>query len=309
MLAVRRRWLLGVAAGALAGVAVARLLADPALSSWVRALSLSAGSAVLGLATLAAMVRGERRPPVVLDDVWRALAVLGGVWLLLETVQLVLEAAAAVDVPVTGLDAALFAEYIGAAGAGGTAALAWVCVAACTVTAAVAYRRSARWPSEPVLVAAALALIARPVTGHMSQQMLGSVLGAVHVLAAALWAGVLVALALTVRSRGAWAQLLPRYSTLALQCVSALAATGLINAAVRVGSVTALLDSGYGRLVLAKAAALAALLILAWVWRRSWVPAAAAHRTTADISLRNSVLEVCAMAVVFGLAAALATTA
>ncbi|WP_238071928.1 CopD family protein, partial [Rhodococcus zopfii] len=142
-----------------------------------------------------------------------------------------------------------------------------------------------------------------------AQQPLGSLLDAVHVLAAGLWVGVLVALALTVRSRGAWARLLPRYSTLAVWCVVALVATGVIDAAVRLGSVSALVDTGYGRIVLAKAVLLAGLVGVASWWRRTWVPAAAAHRATAEVSLRNAVLEVCASSVAFGLAAALATTA
>ena len=66
-----------------------------------------------------------------------------------------------------------------------------------TIVAVAAYRRGAAWPTTPVLAAAALALIGRPVSGHMSQQPLGSLLDAAHVLAAGLWAGTLTALALT----------------------------------------------------------------------------------------------------------------
>ncbi|HET8993053.1 MAG TPA: CopD family protein [Rhodococcus sp. (in: high G+C Gram-positive bacteria)] len=306
---VRRRWLLGAAAGAVAGVALGMLLAAPELSAWIRALSLGVGSTVLGVATLAAMMRGRRRPDVSGDDVWRALTVLGGVWLLLETVQLVLEAAATVDVPVVRLSSGLFVEYLGTAGSGRVAGAAWVCVAALTVTAALAFRLEASWSSAPVLVAAALALVARPVTGHMSQQPFGSLLDAAHVLAAGVWLGVLTALALLVRGRGAWSRLLPRYSKLATICVVVLGVTGVIDAAVRLESVAALVDTGYGRVLLAKVVVLVALLALAWIWRRTWVPAAEVHRAAADTSLRNAVIEVCAMSVAFGLAAALATTA
>lgn len=306
---IRRRWLLGAAAGAVIGVALGVLLAAPELSAWTRALSLCVGSTVLGVAVLATMTRGERRPDVSTEDVWRAITVLGGVWLLLETVQLVIEAAAAVDVPVALLSAGLFVEYIGTAGSGRVAAAAWFCLGALTVAAALAYRRGTAWSTAPVLVAAALALVARPVTGHMSQQPFGSLLDAAHVLAAAVWLGVLTALALLVRGRGGWSRLLPRYSDLATKCVVVLGVTGVIDAAVRLESVAALVDTGYGRVLLAKVAVLVALLGLAWIWRRTWVPAAGAHRSTADVSLRNAVIEVCAMSVAFGLAAALATTA
>ena len=311
MISVRRRWLLGAAvgvlAGTVAGVACGWMLATPEASSWVRALSVGTGSTVLGIAVLAAMIRGERRPGIEPDDVWRAIAALSGAWLALESVQLVREAASAVAVPVGDLRAGLFAEYLATAGSGRVEAAAWVCVAACGIVAVVAYRRSASWSTAPVLVFAALALIARPATGHMAQQTLGSLLNAAHVLAAAVWFGVLAALALLVRRRGTWAQLLPRYSALALRCVAILAATGVIDAAVRIGSLSGLFGTGYGRIVLAKTAVLVALLVLAWTWRRTWVPDAVSHRVTAEESLRNAVVEVCGIAVVFGLAAALAT--
>lgn len=312
MIDVRRRWLLGAVAGVLvgatAGVAAGRLLATPEASSWVRALSVSVGSTVLGLAILATMVRSDRRTTIDSDAVWRAIGVFGGVWLVLESVQLVWEAAAAVDTPVHLLSGSLFVEYLSTPGSGRVESAAWLCVAACAITATVAYRRSATWPTAPVLVCAALALIARPATGHMAQQLFGSLFNAVHALAAAVWFGVLAALALLARGRTVWAQLLPRYSTLALRCVAVLTATGVIDAAFRIGSFTALFGTGYGRIVLAKTAVLAALLGLAWVWRRTWVPGATTHRVAADTSLRNAVVEVSAIAVAFGLAAALATT-
>ena len=308
----RRQWLVvaaaGVAFGALAGISAAGSLALPAASSSVRALSLCAGSTVLGLAVLASMVQGQRRPAVASDAVWRAIAVFGGAWLVLASIDLAWAASTAFDVPALDLDVARFGEYL-ATTTGRVDAAAWLCVAVSTLVAAVAYRRSASWSTAPVLVAAALALIARPVTGHMAQQPFGSVLNAVHVLAAAVWFGVLVALAVTIRGRAAWADLLPRYSRLALWCVVALVVTGVIDAAVRLGSVSALLGTGYGRIVLAKVIVLGALLVLAWNWRRTWLPAAAAHRNQEEESLRNAVLEVCAMSVALGLAAGLATTA
>ncbi len=311
MISVRRRWLLGAVAGvfvgAVAGVACGWALATPEASSWIRALSTAAGSTVLGIAVLAAMIRDERRPGIEADDVWRATAALSGAWLALESVHLVREAASAVGVPVVSLRAGLFTEYLSTPGSGRVEAAAWLCIAVCGIAATVAYRRSASWSTAPVLVCAALALIARPATGHMAQQTLGSLLDAIHVLAAAVWFGVLAALALLARGRGTWAHLLPRYSTLALRCVVVLAVTGIVDAAVRLGSAAALFGTGYGRIVLAKAAVLATLLVLAWIWRRTWVSAAAAHRVTAEVSLRNAVVEVSGIAVAFGLAAALAT--
>ncbi|MEU5841191.1 CopD family protein [Rhodococcus sp. NPDC047139] len=311
MIPERRQWLVvaaaGVAFGAVAGIAVASSLALPAPSSSVRALGLCVGSTVLGLAVLATMVQRQRRPAVTPGTLWRAVAAFGGIWLVLASIDLAWAASTAFDVPAAELEVGRFGEYI-VTTTGRVDAAAWSCVAASTLIAVVAYRRSASWSTLPVLLAAALALIARPVTGHMAQQPLGSLFNAVHVLAAAVWFGVLVALAVTVRGRGAWAELLPRYSHLSLRCVAALVVTGVVDAAVRLGSISALLDTGYGRIVLAKAIVLGSLLVLAWNWRRNWVPAAAAHRTPEEESLRNAILEVCAISVALGLAAGLATT-
>ena len=143
----------------------------------------------------------------------------------------------------------------------------------------------------------------------MSQQSFGSVLAAVHALAAAAWFGLLVALASVVRSRGQWATVLPRYSAVALPLIGAVALTGIVNGLVRLGGLGPLLSTGYGRILLAKTVVLLALLALGWWWRRSWVGRAADHRMTADASLRRAVIEVAVMAVAFGLASALAVTA
>jgi putative copper resistance protein D len=61
--------------------------------------------------------------------------------------------------------------------------------------------------------------------------------------------------------------------------------------------------------ILAKIVAIAMLVALGWWWRRTWVVASAAHRMSSDGSLRRAIGEVVFMAIAFGLAAALATTA
>ena len=159
------------------------------------------------------------------------------------------------------------------------------------------------------MVAAVVALVARPITGHMSQQLFGSLFIAVHTIAAAVWLGVLAAMALTLRARGAWASALPVYSRLAWWSVWILAVSGTVNAAVKVGGFGALIDSGYGRIVLAKTVALILLVLLARKLRAGWLVAATAHRTRAEASTVHAALHVCLLAAAFGLAAALATTA
>ncbi|MBC2641347.1 MULTISPECIES: CopD family protein [unclassified Rhodococcus (in: high G+C Gram-positive bacteria)] len=308
----RQSWLLFAVPTALVGVACGWALAQPESptpSSAVRALCLVLGSAVLGLAALCWWSRGDSRPLGRDDRLWRLSTAIAGAWMLAEAVLLAMTASEADALALSELSVGRFGAYVTEISAGRVD----VAVLACTVAAigwsAVAFRRSEARIPVPVLVLAALALVARPITGHMSQQVLGSVLDVVHALAAAVWFGLLAALGLMLRSRGDWSSWLPRYSSVAWRCVWLLTATGVIDAAVRLGGVTPLFDTGYGRIVLAKAVALAALLGLGWWWRRTWVGQASAHRISAEASLRRAIFEVVVMAVPFGLAAALATTA
>lgn len=304
------RLLLAVPA-ALAGVGLAWLLAAPAgpdAAATIRVLADLLGSTVLGLCVLDLLQRGDRRPAVPRPLLWRPLAVTAGAWAVTEAALLVAEAAQTSEVAAGALSPAAFGRFVAQISVGQLGAAAVACTVAVAAVAAVGYRRGAQWPLTPIAAVAAVALLARPVTGHMSAQTLGSVLVAVHVLAAALWLGPLLAMALLLRGRGAWATLLPRYSDLAWKCVAALAVTGVVDAAVALGGVGALVDTGYGRILLAKAVGLAGLTALGWWWRRTWVPAAAGHRTPERDSLRRATVEIAALAVVFGLAAALATT-
>ncbi|POM24797.1 Copper transport protein YcnJ precursor [Actinomadura rubteroloni] len=84
-----------------------------------------------------------------------------------------------------------------------------------------------------------------------------------HLTGASLWFGGLVILLLGVLRRRRpeeLAQVVPRYSMLALGCVLAIAASGLVLAWQLVGSVSGLLDTSYGRLLLAKLAIFALVL-------------------------------------------------
>lgn len=307
-----RIWLLSTVLTALAGVGVAWLLATPdgpSPTSAVRVLAVGLGSTVFGLAGWQWLQRGDRRPALDPSLLWRTTAAAAGAWTVAEAVLVILEAAETEGRSRFAVAPGTVVDFVRLVGAGRLGAVTVACTAIVAVTAAVAYRRTLPWPAAPVLALSGLALIARPISGHMSQQTLGSLLDAGHVLAAATWFGMLVALALTARSRGAWSALLPRYSTVAWRCVWVLAATGVVNAAIRLGGITPLVTSGYGRVVLAKVVALAALLAAGWWLRRTWVTPAAAHRIGADASLRRAVCESAAMAIAFGLAAALATTA
>ncbi|MEU8895169.1 CopD family protein [Nocardia sp. NPDC048505] len=296
--------LLLVPAGLL-GVAVAWALAErspAAAEAAMRMLADCLGATVLGLA---ALPRLHDR----LDPPWRALAVLAGTWCAAEAAVLVVDAAGVVGVPVGRLSAQRFGTYLTDISGGQIGIAVLVGTAVVAGYAALAFRRTEVAATDLVLVFAAVALALRPITGHMSQQPFGSVLAAAHALAAAAWFGLLVALALVLRSRGEWAAVLPRYSAVALPLAGVVTGTGVINGLVRVGGLPELVSTGYGRILLAKAAVLVTLLALGWWWRRTWVRRAADHRMSARDSLRRAVLEVVVLAFVFGLAATLAVTA
>ncbi|WP_174188270.1 copper resistance D family protein [Nocardia barduliensis] len=289
LLGVALAWVL-ILPGPLPGEAVVRVAAD------------GAGATALGLAALPRIAPRLRTP-------WRLLAVLAGIWAVCEFAVLVFEAAEVVGVPVTELGAAEFGTYLVDVSGGQVGIAILVGVATVAGGSALAFRRPESASADLVLVFAAVALALRPITGHMSQQAFGSVLAAVHALAAGAWFGLLIALALVVRTRGEWAVVLPKYSAVALPLVAVVAVTGLLNGLIRVGGIAPFVSTGYGRILLAKTVVLLALLALGWWWRRSWVPRAADHRMDAKDSLRRAVAEVIVMALAFGLAATLAVTA
>ncbi len=137
---------------------------------------------------------------------------------------------------------------------------------------------------EVVLLGAlALGLIA--AAGHAAAVAPGTA-GAVasdalHLLAAGVWIGGLLPLAalLFAASREGGADARPyaalaarRFSRLALTCLVVLVASGVVNAAIHVGGVPALLGTTYGRLLVAKLALAVPIVALGWLNRRLWLP-------------------------------------
>jgi putative copper resistance protein D len=132
-----------------------------------------------------------------------------------------------------------------------------------------------------------------------------------HVLAASLWVGGLVAVVALAASRGsdraaALAVAVPRYSRTALVCWLVLAVTGVLNALVRVAPAD-LLTTRYGLLVVAKAAALGVLGAFGYLHRRHTVGRAAGGDPGA--LLRLGVVEILLMFATIGLAVALGRSA
>ena len=138
-----------------------------------------------------------------------------------------------------------------------------------------------------------------------------------HLVFASLWVGGLVATALYAAAGEPDAGiLLRRFSILALISVIVIAETGLLNAALRLDGVAALLTSAYGTLILAKVTVL--VILIGWGWRHRRVIAqqwdARSGSTVVDPAFRTLFVrwgawEVLWMGTVYGLSVALSRTA
>jgi putative copper resistance protein D len=304
----RHRAVTGAALIVVAASVAAWSLAYPQSSlnvTLVRAVADCAAVTTLGLAAVP-MLDVERYRDELVRRATGPLVTASAIWLLAELTRLVVAAAQAAAVPLTRLGVQTTLDFAlhtaaGRAGLFSLAAAAAVCLAAVAAPRTVAMHIA-------VAGVAAIGVAARPLTGHFSESALGGLAVAVHTLAAALWCGALAGLVLTVEHRGQWARLLPRFSQLSLLCVVALLAGGVAGAAETLGSPAQLYATGYGRVLTAKIAVTAVLIVLAWRNRTMWLPAARSHRATAVVSRSRSRTEVAIMAVALALAAALAVT-
>jgi len=269
-----------------------------------------AGVACVGLALVGVLLPGSRatageadRVRVLVD---RGLVALGGVWLVLALVGIVVRAADGYGRPVstlTGPDVLAWATDLSA----GRGALLTVACAAAVLACGVARLRDPEIVAlRIVLVIALLGMLTPGVTGHASSSASHEVAVttvALHVAAASLWVGGLGAiLVLLGRRRGLLQSVLPRFSTLATFCLVTVTVSGVLTAQVRLGSWAALFLTAYGSLVIAKTVALGLLGVLGLLTRRRM----AAGRMPV---LRWAGAEVALMAVTLGLAAALSQAA
>ncbi|OBF17601.1 copper resistance protein CopD [Mycobacterium kubicae] len=170
-----------------------------------------------------------------------------------------------------------------------------------------------RWSWTPLLLAGSLiTLIPLGLTGHSSaggahDLATNSLL--IHLVAASLWAGGLLALLGHAMRGGAHTGLAAqRFSALALWCWLAMALSGVVNGAVRVLPAQ-LVTTGYGRLVLAKVLALGVLGVLGWRQRRAGVAALQADPGSRRALVRLAVAEAAAFGLTFGVAVGLGRTA
>ncbi|MCV7030808.1 cytochrome c oxidase assembly protein [Mycobacterium sherrisii] len=186
----------------------------------------------------------------------------------------------------------------------------WTAVLAALVT--LASSAVLRWSWTPLLcVGAAITLIPLGLTGHSSaggSHDLATNSLLIHLVAASVWAGGLLALlAHSLRGGDHLALAARRFSMIALWCWVAMGFSGVMNALVRVLP-SDLLTTTYGRLVLAKFVALCALGVLGWRQRRTGVAALQRDPAARKPLIRLALAEAALFGVTFGIAVGLGRT-
>jgi putative copper resistance protein D len=229
-----------------------------------------------------------------------------GVWAVAGAARLVLGyAGVAGESPASPTFGAQLGLFVGEVSLGRTL-LATTLLAAltCTLALAVTGPTGAAWTLAVAI--AALGILAQ--TGHAAgtaNHGLAVSSMVLHLTGSAVWVGGLAVLCLLARRlRGALPAAAQRYSVLALWSFLGVAISGLVNAWVRVGGPDGL-ATPYGRLVLAKAAALAVLGGAGWLHRAVTLRALGVRPR---LFWRLAGVEVLVMGAVTGLAVALAGT-
>ncbi|QZH68249.1 cytochrome c oxidase assembly protein [Mycolicibacterium farcinogenes] len=196
-------------------------------------------------------------------------------------------------------------------------AVAWRWTALLAAAVTIASLPVLRWGWTPVLLAGSLlTLMPLVLTGHSSAggaHDLATNSLFIHLVAAALWAGGLLALlAHALRAGGGsdgpdTALAARRFSALALWCFVAMAISGVLNALVRI-QLPDLVRTSYGWLLVAKVLALSLLGVLGWRQRRVSLTALAADPGARRPLIRLALTEAALFGVTFGIAVGLGRT-
>ncbi len=163
-----------------------------------------------------------------------------------------------------------------------------------------------------IWLALALVAVAAPATaGHaagLGDHSMALTNSVVHAVTASVWVGGLIALGAVVWPKaGDVSVAAQRFGYLAIASVILLTVSGLGNAYVRLGAPSDLFTSGYGRLVLIKAALLIVLVATASWIRRRLLPNLNGDRARQTFA-KVAVLELALMAIASGLGVALSMT-
>lgn len=299
----------GIGALSLADALTATGLPDPGPTTtlglpFVRAAGEIAAVVAVGSFLFAAFLVPPQRNGVLDADGYRALrvgTVASGVWAVCAALLVPLTIS---DVSGRPLVALLNPVRIWSVAGLVTTASAWRWTAALAALVMLASLSVLRWSWTPLLFAGSLlTLLPLGLTGHSSaggSHDLATNSLLIHLVAAGVWAGGLLALAAYgLRGGGHLALAARRFSAIALWCWVAMAFSGVMNAVVRV-PLADLLTTEYGRLVIAKVLALCVLGVIGWRQRRIAVARLQAEPT--DPGARRALLRLAlAEAAVFGL--------
>ncbi|KAA8887600.1 bifunctional copper resistance protein CopD/cytochrome c oxidase assembly protein [Nocardia colli] len=189
---------------------------------------------------------------------------------------------------------------------------AWRTTVLFALIVAVGARIALRWGWTPVLFAASIVtMMPLALTGHSSSggaHDLATNSLILHLVSAAVWVGGLFALLAHARRGGAHTDLAARrFSLTASIAFVTIGVSGVTNSWIRVPW-DDLFTTTYGRLVLAKAAALVVLGLIGFAQRRAALPALAANLQDRGALVRFAGVEVLVFAATMGLAVGLGRT-
>ncbi|MCK8642520.1 cytochrome c oxidase assembly protein [Mycobacterium colombiense] len=281
---------------------------------FVRAAGEIAAVLAVGSFLFAAFLVPPQRNGVLDADGYRALrlgTVASGVWAVCAALLVPLTISDVSGHPVADIPAMRMWSLAGLI----TTASAWRWTAIMAAVITLASLSVLRWSWTPVLFAASvMTLIPLGLTGHSSaggSHDLATNGLLIHLVAASLWAGGLLALlAHALRGGGHLGLAARRFSMIALWCWVAMALSGVVNALVRMQP-SDLFSTDYGRLVTAKFVALCLLGGLGWRQRRVSVAALQADPTPAPARralLRLTLIEAATFGLTFGIAVGLGRT-
>ncbi|BDX31249.1 ABC transporter permease [Mycobacterium antarcticum] len=314
--------LAGATAAGIAGLSLADALTATGLPNpgpvtnyglpFVRAAGEIAAVVAVGSFLLAAFLVPPQRNGVLDASGYRALrlgTVASGVWTVCAALLVPLTVSDITGQPLTSrLDPSAIwsvASLIDVAGS-----WRWTALLAAIVT--VVSIPVLRWSWTPLLFAGALVtLLPLVLTGHSSSggsHDLATNSLFIHLVAGAVWAGGLLALLAHALRGGEHADLAARrFSAIALWCFLAMAASGVVNALVRIRPED-LVHTSYGWLVVGKALALSILGVLGWQHRRRGVAALHADPEERGPLIRLALVEAAVFGLTFGIAVALGRT-
>ena len=189
---------------------------------------------------------------------------------------------------------------------------AWCWTAAFAAALTIGCRLALRWAWTPALLGLAiLSLMPLGINGHSSaggshDMATNSLI--LHLVAASLWAGGLFAVLVHARADGDHTDVAARrFSTIAGIAFVVMAASGVINALVRL-PLHDLFTSTYGRLILAKAVALGVLGVLGFAQRRRALPALMKDPKSRGALIKFAGVEALIFAATIGIAVGLGRT-